>query len=108
MANNTAWLLLRTVMVLLRRRTGGLVTAIATAASSAVYGFCSVLGPRVTEYRIGPSSTSAVLSIMAPPSPTTLFLADELIAICIPSGIGVSSLSICTSTRASYGPIVYG
>src|SRR6266516_357059 len=102
MARSTAWLLVNIVMVLLWRGTGGQVTAIAIAASSAVYEFCSVLGPRVIEYETGLSNTSAVVSRTVPLSPTCPFLTDELVAICIPSGIGNSWLSICTLIRTSH------
>jgi hypothetical protein len=62
MARNTAWLLVNIVIVLLWRGTGGQVTAIATAASSAIYGFYSVLVPRIIEYETGLPSTSVVVT----------------------------------------------
>lgn len=71
-------MLVMMVICLPTRCSGKRFIAIAIAASSAVYGFCSVLTPKVTEYVIGSLLiTMPRLSWIAPPIPTIPFLADE-------------------------------
>lgn len=78
-------MLVTIVICLPTRCSGRRFIAIAIAASSAVYGFCSVLAPRVTEYVIGSLPvTMPRVSWMAPPIPTIPLLADELVAIHMP------------------------
>src|SRR5208282_1151778 len=100
------------VICLLTKCGGSRFIAIAIAASSAVYGFCSVLAPRVTEYVIGPLPvTMPRVSWMAPPIPTIPFLADELVAIRMPQMVFtmfvVSSVPrlIVAGSRSSHGAV---
>ncbi|MCZ6910470.1 MAG: hypothetical protein O7C56_05815, partial [Rickettsia endosymbiont of Ixodes persulcatus] len=73
-------LLIMMVICLPTRYCGSRFIAMAIATSSAVYGFYSVLAPKVTEYVIGSLPvTMPRESWMAPPIPTIPFLVDELI-----------------------------
>jgi hypothetical protein len=53
-------------------------------ASLPIYGFCSILGPRMEEkVSIVGTSPMYLRVLIALPSPTTLFCAKLLIAICV-------------------------
>ena len=61
------------------------VSAFAIAASSAVYGFCSVLAPVIAECVLGARVGPLIqVSQMTHPIPTTPFLSEELVATDIP------------------------
>src|SRR5438477_417362 len=95
---STAALFLVSSVILWYLRRGSCWRAWAIAASSATYGFCSVLGPRVEERlsTVG-SSPTCLRVLIAAPSPTTPFRAELLTATYaarFESGCLVPSLSV--------------
>jgi hypothetical protein len=108
----TAALFLVHSVILWYLRRGNCRRAWAIAASSAVYGFCSVLRPRVEKsvLTIGLSLTRLRVLIAAP-SLTTLFRAKLLTAIYaawFKSGCLVISLLVMVYTLFSHGGRVNG
>ena len=97
------------VICLPARCSGSCFIAIAIAASSAVYGVCSVLAPRATKYVIG--SLPVTMPWMDSPILTILFLADGLVAIRMPRMVFATVIassvpgSIVAGRHSSHGAI---
>ena len=103
------------VIRLLIKCEGKLLSPLAIAVSSAVYGFCSDLEASVIERLI------ASLVVIRPrlswvdiPIPTTFLLSDELVATRMPwVAFAISAMSsirdsIITGIRSSHGDIING